>query len=174
MKRFLLLATVGLASCVKRGEPPLPPGAVNPEEGALSFSLPAYPGGALHRIESDRGSVVLLDVWATWCEPCREALPTYEQLLKQYAPRGLRVYAVNVDKDSSQVATFLKQTHVSLPILLDEDAAISEHRLGVVLMPTTFLLDRSGKVRFKHEGWAEEFLAKYQSELEQLLAEPSR
>ena len=115
--------------------------------------------------------MVLLDVWATWCEPCREALPAYEKLLQRYAPQGLKVYALNVDKDRADVAAFVTQTGLRLPVLLDPDAALAEGRLGVSLMPTTFLLDRAGKIRFRHEGWAEEFPAKYQTEIELLLAE---
>jgi thiol-disulfide isomerase/thioredoxin len=115
--------------------------------------------------------VVLLDVWATWCEPCRDALPLYEQLAKEYGKRGLKVYAMNVDEDPRAIPEFLKEVKVELPILVDTNAAVAEKTLGVRMMPTTFFLDRKGVVRFVHEGFAEEFLQKYQNELEQLLAE---
>lgn len=141
------------------------------QDGPLSFQVKRYPGGEPYDVASDRGSVVLLDVWATWCEPCKDALPLYEDLAKEYGPRGLKVYALNVDEDSRAVPAFLKEAKVALPILIDENAQVAEKTLGVKLMPTTFIVDRKGVVRFIHEGFAEEFLQKYQTEIEELLAE---
>ncbi len=139
--------------------------------GPLSFQVKRYPDGAPYSVSSDRGSVLLLDVWATWCEPCRDALPIYEQLATEYGSRGLKVYALNVDEDSRAIPGFLTETKVNLPILLDANAQVAEKTLGVKMMPTSFLVDRKGVVRFVHEGFAEEFLQKYQTEIEQLLAE---
>lgn len=137
----------------------------------LSFEVKRYPGGEPYNVASDRGSVVLLDVWATWCEPCKDALPMYADLAKEYGPRGLKVYALNVDEDARGIPAFLKEAKVSLPVLLDANAQVAEQTLSVKLMPTTFLVDRKGMVRFVHEGFAEEFLQKFQTEIEQLLAE---
>jgi thiol-disulfide isomerase/thioredoxin len=137
----------------------------------LTFQVKRYPGGEPYDVTSDRGSVVLLDVWATWCEPCRDALPLYEQLAREYGSKGLKVYALNVDEDPRGIPAFLEETKVSLPVLLDANAAVAEKTLSVKMMPTSFLLDRRGVVRFIHEGFAEEFLQKYQTEIEQLLAE---
>jgi thiol-disulfide isomerase/thioredoxin len=168
-----LAAALAAQGCIKREE--LPP-LVEPIVGdgkVFDLALPEFAGGKLHSLSSDRGSVVLLDVWATWCEPCRDALPLYEQLVKEYGARGLRAYAVNVDVDQREIPKFVEETKLSLPILLDQNAALSEEKLKVRMMPTTFLLDRRGVIRFVHEGFAEEFLAKYQGEIEQLLAEPA-
>ncbi|QRN94985.1 TlpA family protein disulfide reductase [Archangium violaceum] len=180
----LTLAALALSGCASKMPPLTGPAApatassalVASESSApapLQFSVKRYPGGEPHAIASDRGSVVLLDVWATWCEPCRDALPMYEDLAKHYASRGLKVYALNVDEDARAIPTFLKETKVSLPVLLDANAEVSEKVLRVRLMPTTVLIDRKGMVRYVHEGFAEEFLAKYQSEIEHLLAEPA-
>lgn len=168
----VLLAVALGAACVKRD--PLPPlsGSTGPE-APLAFTLPRYPSGEPHSLASDLGNVVLLDVWATWCEPCRDALPTYEQLLEEYGPRGLRAYAINVDLDQREIPKFLQETPFEIPILLDRNGAVAERTLRVSMMPTTFLLDRKGKVRFVHQGFAEEMLGRYQSQIEQLLAEPS-
>jgi thiol-disulfide isomerase/thioredoxin len=167
------LALLAGTACVKRDPLPNPSGPIGRVGTLATFSLPAYPGGEMYATASDRGNVVLLDVWATWCEPCRDALPTYEQLLKEYGAKGLKVYAINVDEDASLIPQFIKDTKLNLPILLDKNAALSERELGVKLMPTTFLVDRKGIIRFQHDGFAEEFLAKYQSEIEQLLGEPA-
>jgi thiol-disulfide isomerase/thioredoxin len=146
-------------------------GALASEGTPLTFQVKRYPGGEPYSVVSDRGSVVLLDVWATWCEPCRDALPLYESLAKEYGSRGLKVYALNVDEDERGIPTFLAETKVNLPVLLDANAVVAEKTLKVKMMPTSFLLDRRGVVRFIHEGFAEEFLQKYQTEIEQLLAE---
>ena len=182
----LVLTTLALSGCAARNMPPLtgpaPSAPVSTQEAALASTEPAplgftvkrYPGGEPHAIADDRGHVVLLDVWATWCEPCRDALPMYENLAKHYAARGLKVYALNVDEDTRAIPTFVQETKVSLPILLDANAEIADKVLRVRVMPTTVLIDRKGMVRYVHEGFAEEFLARYQSEIELLLAEPAK
>ena len=116
--------------------------------------------------------MVLLDVWATWCEPCRDALPIYEQLAKEYGAQGLKVYALNVDEDPRAIRAVPhgdegRPAHPARR----QRAGRREDAAGVKMMPTTFLVDRKGVVRFVHEGFAEEFLQKYQTEIEQLLAE---
>lgn len=179
MRSLLIpLVLLTLAGCSQNSKlPSLVEGERGTAQGALSESKPLtfqvkrYPGGEPYSIESDRGSVVLLDVWATWCEPCKDALPLYEQLGKEYGSRGLKVYALNVDEDTRGIQAFLDEAKVSLPVLLDANAVVAEKTLQVKLMPTSYLLDRRGVVRFIHEGFAEEFLQKYQTEIEQLLAE---
>ena len=139
--------------------------------GPLELKLPLYPSRKMHDLAKDRGNVVLLDVWATWCEPCRLALPVYERLLKQYGKRGFKVYAINVDEDQDDIRPFVKLTKLSLPVLLDLDGEIAETKLRVRVMPTSFVLDRQGRIRHVHEGFAPDSLSKYQAEIEALLAE---
>src|SRR2546430_1795047 len=115
-----LAVLLALAGCIQRQAIPPLTGQVMPAQVA-DFALPTYPGGAAHDIKSDRGTVVLLDVWATWCEPCRDALPIYEDLAKEYAARGFKVYAINVDEDPREIAKFVAETKLSLPVLLDKD-----------------------------------------------------
>ncbi|QSQ17486.1 TlpA disulfide reductase family protein [Myxococcus landrumensis] len=178
----VLLGALSLTGCARSKMPPLTtdkPGGAGASEGVvtrtgpLTFQVKHYPGGEPYDLTSDRGRVVLLEVWATWCEPCRDALPFYENLGREYASRGLKVYALNIDEDPRAIAPFLKEVKVSLPILLDENAQVAERTLKVRGMPTLYLIDKRGLVRFIHEGFGEEFLAKYQSEIETLLAEPA-
>lgn len=140
-------------------------------EGALTLQLPKFPGGELHDFASDRGHVVLLDFWATYCEPCRDSLPTYQTFLEKYGAQGLRVYAVSVDEDRNQVAGFIEKFGLQLPVLMDPEAAASEGTLRVRALPTTFVLDRQGRVRAVHEGWNEDSREAYELELQGLLAE---
>jgi thiol-disulfide isomerase/thioredoxin len=137
----------------------------------LDLSLPLYPGGKMHSLAKDRGNVVLLDIWATWCEPCRRALPLYERLVKQYGPRKFKVYAINVDEDPDEIPPFINETRLSLPVLVDRDAEVVETKLGIRVMPTSFVLDKQGRVRHVHEGFAAEHLPKLKAEIEALLEE---
>jgi len=165
----LALGVAG-SGCVRR--PPLPNLTGDERAGhSLEITLPEYGSGKPYTLSADRGQVVLLDVWATWCEPCRDALPLYQDLQREYGAKGLKVETINIDEDPQQIAAFVKETKVSLPILLDPGGNFSQDTLKVTRMPTTFLVDRKGQVRYVHEGFAEEFLSKYQHEIEQLLAE---
>jgi thiol-disulfide isomerase/thioredoxin len=161
--------TVGLSGCVKRD--PSIPAVVNAfrQGEQVDLVLPKWPEGS-HDLAQDRGNVVLLDVWATWCEPCRDALPVYEQLQRQYGDKGLRVYAINMDEDPRQIEPFVRDTKVQLPILREQDGRV-ENSLGVRLMPTSFILDRQGRLRHRHEGFNEAMVQKYQQEIEALLSE---
>ena len=174
MKRLLVvmaaLGAVAASGCVTHEALPSPVNSYRQGE-EVSLKLPQYPSGPPHDLAEDKGHVVLLDVWATWCEPCKDALPIYQDLAKHYESRGLRVYAINMDEDPRQIDGFLKETKVTLPILLEQNG-LAEKSLGVKLMPTTFLIDKKGRLRHRHEGFAEEFLQKYQNEIEELLAEP--
>ncbi len=116
--------------------------------------------------------MVLLDVWATWCEPCLDALPHSQQLLERFATRGFEVYAINIDADPRPIASFLKEAQVTLPVVLDPEGRQAEERLKVSLMPTILLIDKRGKVRSVREGFDEEQLVKWTSEIEALLNEP--
>ncbi len=166
----LVMGALLAPGCVRRT--PLPTDGEGTVTGKqVELTLAQFPDGKPFPLRALRGNVVLLDVWATWCEPCRDALPTYEQLAKEYGPRGLRVYAISVDADVSKIAPFLKEAKVSLPILHDADGQLAERELNVRMMPTSFLIDRKGFIRHVHEGFAEEFLAQYQAEIEALLAE---
>lgn len=156
-----------LAACTKA-----PPSTTLTTE-PIDFTLPTYPGKESFSLASERGHVVMLDVWATWCEPCRDSLPLYQDVATEFRPRGLEVFLVNVDADSRPIAPFLAETKVSLPVLLDPEARLAEATLKVKLMPTTLLIDKKGLVRFVHEGFDEGQLGSLLAEVETLLAEPA-
>lgn len=172
MSRFVFIACLVLGlSCSKRVSAPVEPMASHPE-GNFELKLKRYTEKTDWSLSDDQGSVVVLDIWATWCEPCRDSLPRYQELLKKHADNGLKVYAVNVDADASQIPKFLMETKVSVPILLDINAQAAESTLRVKVMPTVFFIDKKGHIRHVHEGFAEELYPKYVAEVEALLAEP--
>lgn len=174
MKQSLLVAVLALSSCQSNPKPELTTPSVRSgiNTEALQLSLPRFPSGEAWTVKSERGHVVLLDVWATWCEPCRDALPLYQDIAKQFEARGLKVYAVNIDAEQKLIAPFLEDAKVNLPVLLDPEAKVSEAVLKVKLMPSTFLIDKKGVLRHSHEGFDEGQLSTWLEEIEALLAEP--
>ncbi len=168
MRPFALLLL--LCACVVRPPPPTLTDDQPPPLRLEQLTLPRL-DGSKWALAGERGQVVLLDVWATWCDPCRDSLPMYNDLSKEYGPKGLRVYAINVDADQKGVDAFLKELKVQLPVLADPNGAVAESTLKVKVMPTAFLFDRKGTLRYVHEGFAEEFLSRYTSEIEGLLKE---
>jgi thiol-disulfide isomerase/thioredoxin len=165
-----LIIGVALFSAVTAGEVPNAT-PTSPARTPLELKLPIYPSGKIHDLAQDRGNVVLLDIWATWCIPCQRAFPLYEKLVKQYGARGFTVYAINVDEDSRQLRKFMKETKLRLPVLIDRHVASLQPKLGIRMMPISFVLDKRGLVRHVHEGAATESLEKFQSEIEALLSE---
>jgi peroxiredoxin len=100
-----------------------------------------------------RGRVVLLNVWATWCEPCRQELPELAELHRRVAPRGAEVIAVSVDRERSrdEVNAFVTKRALPFAVWLDPDDRISS-ALGVATLPATILIDREGTIRWRHDG----------------------
>lgn len=154
-----------------------PSGAASVAGAPLELTVTTYPAKTAFDLKSQRGNVVLLDVWATWCEPCRQSLPLYQGLARTYAERGLRIYAMNVDGDDAvplEIPKFIEETKLALPILLDTDAAQSQSKLNVSVMPTAVLIDRAGRVRKIHQGFeGQKSLDELKRDLEALLAEPA-
>lgn len=163
------LLVLVLAGCTKAS----PSSSLSTEP--IDFTLPTYPSKEPFALKSQRGNVVMLDVWATWCEPCRESLPLYQTLAHKYVDRGLRLYALNVDGDAAvpnEIPKFITETKLSLPIILDTDAKLAEDLLKVKVMPTALLIDRKGRVRHVHEGFENNSLNEITAHVESLLNEP--
>jgi thiol-disulfide isomerase/thioredoxin len=104
------------------------------------------------RIHGD-GKVRVVDLWATWCEPCREQLPFLDRLAREYREEGLSVYAIAFDEDRAAVERFLAETPLSLDVLWEKGGGALSERLEVTRLPTTLLLDRAGIVREVHLGY---------------------
>jgi thiol-disulfide isomerase/thioredoxin len=119
--------------------------------------------------DSLKGKVVLLDFWASWCEPCKASFPVMEELQKRYGPQGVVVIAVNVDEKASDMQEFLKKNTASFTVLRDAAQKLVAEA-GISTMPSSFLIDREGKVRFVHTGFrGDETKKKYEQEIESLL-----
>jgi len=180
--RLSMLLPLALAlACA--GSPPAPPVAnetqalnttsafSSPSGKSVSgISLDTFPAPGKHGFSDDRGQVVVIDAWATWCGPCVRSLPLLQKLRSDYASRGVRVYAVSVDEDRAQIPHFLASARVDLPVLLDPGGFVLEDRLMLKQMPTTWVVDRAGQVRFTQESF-EGNLDDIRAKLDALLGE---
>lgn len=126
--------------------------------------------GEIVELRSLVGKVVLLDVWATWCEPCRYAMPHYRAMARELGPRGLALVAISVDELDEPLDELLAAEPLPFPILRDRRAT-SATALRVEAMPTCVLYDRHGRERFRHEGFVPGDEALVKREIERLLAE---
>ncbi len=116
-----------------------------------------------------KNKVVLVDFWASWCAPCKASFPMMENLHKRCQERGLVIIAVNVDENRADMEAFLKKNTATFAIVRDATQKLVE-KTGIATMPTSFLLDRDGKVRFVHSGFhGNETIKKYEQEIESLL-----
>ncbi len=128
---------------------PIAVGSTAPDFSAVTLdSVPRTLRGADYR-----GQVVLLNIWATWCAPCRVEMPSIEKLHREFGPRGLRILAVSIDDPGSeaQVRDFVKQYGLTFQILHDPKGAVSE-TYEVTGYPETFVYGRDGIIRRKVVG----------------------
>jgi peroxiredoxin len=118
---------------------------------APEFALPTLKGDRL-ALSSLRGKVVIIDFWAQWCEPCKRELPELEKLSRELAPRGVVVVAVNIDKVRDNAARLSPQLGLTFPVLLDPSGDVAA-TYELPKMPSSFVVDKKGIVRFVHEGF---------------------
>jgi Thiol-disulfide isomerase and thioredoxins len=124
--------------------------------------------GGTWRLREHRGQVVLINLWATWCGPCREETPGLVQLFKDDGPKGLAVVGLSLDVGGrDKVGAFARQFHVPYPIVFPEP--MSQLADTVEAVPTTMLLDKDGRVARVYVGAIER--AVFAEDVETLLAE---
>ncbi|MBJ7538113.1 TlpA disulfide reductase family protein [Marinomonas transparens] len=134
-----------------------------------SVQLPSYQGEQVS-LKSQKGKILLVDFWASWCGPCRESFPWMTNIQAKYKDQGLKIIAINLDQAKEQALDFLKEYKPGFTVLFDSDALLPED-FGVIGMPTSYLIDRQGNIRATHIGFHNENLADYESAITQLLAE---
>ena len=139
------------------------------KELAPDFTLKSKAGENI-RLQEQRGNVVLINFWASWCGPCREELPHFEKLQKDYEDLGFTVLAVNVDEDPEKANILLDDIPVTFPVLFDNDDEVSK-LYDVRAMPTTVLVDRDGNQRLVHYGYKSGDEVKYQKAVKALIRE---
>lgn len=148
--------------------------AVHVGDGLPVVALPDWQGVPVNLAET-RPRVMIVDFWASWCEPCREALPRLDAISRRYAADGLQVFAVNIDKTRTPADAFLKQ-HVPTPamtLLHDPDGAALA-RYGAAGMPALYVVDQRGVVRLVESGFTADRLRSVEEVVTQLLTRSDR
>jgi thiol-disulfide isomerase/thioredoxin len=114
-----------------------------------------------------RGKVVILDFWATWCVSCRVEIPHFVELQKQYGAKGLAVIGVSLDEQGLDVVKkFVKRLAVNYPIVIGNEK-VAEAYGGIDAIPTTFVIDRQGRIVGRHIGYNDK--ATFEKEVQSLL-----
>jgi len=136
---------------------------------APDFTLKSNHGNNV-KLSEQRGKVIMINFWASWCAPCRKEMPLLEELYQRYKDGGFTLLGVNVEEDSSAAKDLLKEIQVSFPILFDSQNAVSQ-LYGVEAMPSTVILDRDGNLRFIHKGYQPGYEDEYQKQVRELIME---
>jgi peroxiredoxin len=103
--------------------------------------------GRTHKLADYRGKVVLVNFWATWCEPCRAEMPSLQRLREKLGPAGFVVLAVNADEPEARIRKFLGETPLEFPVLLDPELKVTRSWNARVL-PASFVVAPDGRVRY--------------------------
>ena len=172
MRRAIVLVAIAVLACraektVKQtavgkpnkttitvGQPPAPePAGASTNVGD---AMPAYAAktldGAPYDLAKEQGNVVLVNVWATWCGPCRFEIPELQKMHDQYGKRGFKVVGVSVDEgDVKEVKQFAAEQKMTYPVVVDPDGRIA-NVLATTVLPTSVLLDRHGKIVWREIG----------------------
>jgi len=121
------------------------PPALAPGKTAPEFTLQDLQGNTV-RLSDLRGKAVVLNFWATWCPPCKEEIPWFVEMQKEYGAQGLQVVGVSMDAtDPKDVLKFAAQYSMNYTILFGDDA-VAEAYGGIPYLPTTFYIDRNGVI----------------------------
>lgn len=140
-------------------------------EEATDFTLKTIDGKDFSFL-SQKGKVIVLDFWASWCAPCREEFPFLVELANQNKDNTFSIVAVNIDKKSANAKSFIQKLKVDVPFFVPLDPESKLPALyGVENMPTTFIIDKKGVVRYIHRGFLESYKEEYKKQIAELLAE---
>jgi thiol-disulfide isomerase/thioredoxin len=153
LRRLLPILLLGLCAPAASAAPPL--AALPARVQAPDFALPDL-DGRTHRLSEQRGKTVLINFWATWCPPCRKEMPSLKRLWTKLKDEPFVLYAVDAGEDAALVSEFLFETDIenSFTILLDADDD-TMRRWRVPGLPTTFIVDKAGRVVHRVVGGRE-------------------
>lgn len=136
---------------------------------APDFTLRQVDGPNL-RLQEQRGRVVMVNFWASWCGPCRLEMPHLNRLHAKYRDAGFTLLGVNIDEDAGKAAGLSSKLGLRFPILLDTDKKVSR-LYNLTTMPSTVLIDRDGRVRHVHLGYRDGVEQTYEAQIRELLKE---
>jgi peroxiredoxin len=143
--------------------------AIAPAGLAPDFTLRAADGKNL-RLREQRGQVVLVNFWATWCGPCKQEMPHLNRLYEKYRASGFVLLAVNVDEEPRLAVGTAQRMGLKFPVLLDGDKKVSK-LYDLSSMPSTVMIDRDGRVRHVHLGYRDGVEELYEKQIRELVKE---
>lgn len=110
--------------------------------------------GSKHDLAAYKGQVVLINFWASWCPPCRKEMPSMQRLMQKTSGKSFVILAVDSGESRDEAEPFLKEMRPDFPILLDPESEMAR-RWKVFAMPTSFLIDKQGRIRYVLPGATE-------------------
>jgi thiol-disulfide isomerase/thioredoxin len=146
---------------------PAPSPAAAAGEPAPAFTLPDAAGAPV-ALDKLRGRVVYVDFWASWCGPCKRSFPWMGEMQKKYGDGGLTVVAINVDKKREDAAKFLAATPGAFTIVYDPAGSVASS-YDVKGMPTSYLVDRAGRVVAVDSGFRDDAKAAWEARIKSAL-----
>ena len=135
---------------------------------APSFSAESVNGKGKVSLDDWKGKVVLVDFWATWCEPCKKSFPKLEELRVKYNASGFEVVGISEDDENSGIKEFGENHGAKFPLVWDKDKAIA-NKWHPPNMPSSFIVDKKGVVRFVHLGYHDGEEKEIEQEVKSLL-----
>ena len=135
-----------------------------------SFTLKNTKNETINFEKFRQNKVVLLNFWATWCKPCTDELPLLEKLHQHYKTDDFTVLAINIDDDVESARKMIENLKLTLPIAFDREQRVVE-QFHITIMPTTYLIDRKGKIRYLHHGFFAHTEQTYETQIINLLSE---
>lgn len=136
---------------------------------APDFTLKNTQGENL-KLSEQRGQIIVLNFWASWCGPCRKEMPILQTLHNKYKDLGAAVWGVNVEQENQAGKDFLSELTLDFPIFFDNSNTISKN-YQIEAMPTTVIIDRNGNVRQIFRGYKDGYEKKYAKAIKQLIRE---
>lgn len=137
---------------------------------APGCALVSLDGTQAMDLQQFRGKVLYVDFWASWCGPCAKAFPHMNDLDRDLGQRGLKVVAINLDEHPSDAASFLARSAARFTVLMNPDKECPR-AFGVQGMPTSYLIDRQGVIRYQHLGFRPGDAGGLRARVEKLLDE---
>ena len=135
---------------------------------SINFTLEQYGGGKVSLTEQ-KGKVVLVDFWATWCGPCRAAIPQLVRIYNTYKDQGLVVLGISLDQEKDALPKFIKDYNITYPILYDDQQVAKAY--DVQGIPTLVIFDKKGKITFREVGFSDENIATLEQKIKDALAQ---
>ena len=132
-------------------------------------SLPALNGKGSIDLAKYKGKVVIVDFWASWCEPCKIELPYLNGLAKKYQGKDVVIVGVNLDEKQADALTFLKAHPVQLPLAYDGVKKVLAEKAEIEVMPTSFIIDKKGIISERHQAFRDGDGEKIEKEVAELL-----